>query len=48
MTQAQVENKFLDCAAQSIKPEVAKQILAALNALPARPSFADFWPLVRL
>jgi 2-methylcitrate dehydratase PrpD len=48
MTQAQVEAKFMDCAAQSIKPDVARQILAALNALPARPSFADVWPLVRL
>jgi 2-methylcitrate dehydratase PrpD len=48
MTQAQVEAKFLDCAAQSIKSDVARQILAALNALPARPSFTDFWPLVRL
>jgi 2-methylcitrate dehydratase PrpD len=48
MTQPQVEAKFLDCAAQSLKPDVAKQVLAALNGLPARPSFADFWPLVRL
>jgi 2-methylcitrate dehydratase PrpD len=47
MTQAQVEAKFLDCAAQSIKADVAKQILAVLNGLPARPSLADFWPLVR-
>jgi 2-methylcitrate dehydratase PrpD len=48
MTQAQVEAKFLDCAAQSVNADVAKKILAALNGLPARASFADFWPLVRL
>jgi 2-methylcitrate dehydratase PrpD len=48
MTQAQVEAKFLDCAAQSVNADVAGKILAALNALPARPSFADFWPLLRL
>jgi 2-methylcitrate dehydratase PrpD len=48
MTQAQVEAKFLDCAAQSVNADVAGKILAALNALPARPSFADVWPLLRL
>jgi 2-methylcitrate dehydratase PrpD len=48
MTQAQVENKFRDCAAQSVKPDVAGKILVALNALPAQPSFDDFWPLIRV
>jgi 2-methylcitrate dehydratase PrpD len=47
-TQAQIENKFRDCAAQSVNADVAGKILAVLNALPARPSFADFWPLIRL
>jgi 2-methylcitrate dehydratase PrpD len=48
MTQAQIENKFRDCAAQSVNAEVASKILAVLNGLPARPSFDDFWPLIRL
>jgi 2-methylcitrate dehydratase PrpD len=48
MTQAQVEAKFLDCAAQSVNADVAGKILAALNGLPGRPSFADFWPLITL
>ncbi len=48
MTQAQVENKFRDCAAQSVNAEVAGKILAVLNALPARASLDDFWPLLRL
>jgi 2-methylcitrate dehydratase PrpD len=48
MTQAQIENKFRDCAAQSVNADVAGKILAVLNALPARPSFDDFWPLIRL
>jgi 2-methylcitrate dehydratase PrpD len=48
MTQAQIENKFRDCAAQSVKPDVAGKILAVLNAFPAQPSFDDFWPLIRL
>jgi 2-methylcitrate dehydratase PrpD len=48
MTQAQIETKFRDCAAQSVTPEVAGKILAVLNALPARASLDDFWPLLRL
>jgi 2-methylcitrate dehydratase PrpD len=48
MTQAQIENKFRDCAAQSVNADVASKILAVLNGLPARPSFDDFWPLIRL
>jgi 2-methylcitrate dehydratase PrpD len=48
MTQAQIENKFRDCAAQSVNADVAGKILAVLNTLPARPSFDDFWPLIRL
>jgi 2-methylcitrate dehydratase PrpD len=48
MTQAQIESKFRDCAAQSVKTDVATKILAVLNGLPARPSFDDFWPLIRV
>jgi 2-methylcitrate dehydratase PrpD len=48
MTQAQIETKFRDCAAQSVKPDVAGKIIAVLNALPGGASFADFWPLIRL
>jgi 2-methylcitrate dehydratase PrpD len=48
MTQAQVEDKFLDCAALSVNADVAKKILAVLNGLPERASFDDFWPLIRL
>jgi 2-methylcitrate dehydratase PrpD len=48
MTQAQVEDKFFDCAAQTVSQDVARKILAVLNALPGRPSLDDFWPLIRL
>ena len=48
MTQAQIENKFRDCAAQSVNADVADKIIAVLNALPARPAFDDFWPLLRV
>jgi 2-methylcitrate dehydratase PrpD len=47
MTQAQIEAKFFDCAAQVIDADTAKKILAFLNALPEQPSFKDFWPLLR-
>jgi 2-methylcitrate dehydratase PrpD len=48
MTQAQIEDKFRDCAAQSVNADVASKILAVLNRLPARPSLDDFWPLIWL
>jgi 2-methylcitrate dehydratase PrpD len=48
MTQAQLEEKFFDCAAQSLDNGTAKKILATLNRLPDGASFDDFWPLVRV
>jgi len=47
MTAEQLADKFRDCAALSVSPQVAGEILAALNELPARASFEDFWPLLR-
>jgi 2-methylcitrate dehydratase PrpD len=47
MTSVQLADKFRDCAALSVSPEVAGQILAALNGLPEGASFDDFWPLIR-
>jgi 2-methylcitrate dehydratase PrpD len=47
MTQAQLEDKFLDCAVQSVTADTSRKILAALAMLPDRPSFDDFWPLIR-
>jgi 2-methylcitrate dehydratase PrpD len=48
MSAAQLADKFRDCAALSVSPDIAGKILAALNALPERPSFDDFWPLLRV
>jgi len=45
MSQAQLEDKFYDCAALVMDKARAAKILAILNALPSRTSFADFWPL---
>jgi 2-methylcitrate dehydratase PrpD len=47
MTPAELEDKFQDCAAQVMDKERAAKILAILNELPTRASFADFWPLFR-
>ena len=47
MTQAQIEDKFLDCAVQALPADAARKVLAALNALPGQASFNEFWPLLR-
>src|SRR5207253_1248459 len=47
MTQAQLEEKFLGCAAQALKPDAARKILAILNTLGDRRSVDDFWSLIR-
>ncbi len=46
ITPAQIEEKFFDCAAQAVSPDVAKAILAALNRLPSGESLSDLWPLL--
>jgi hypothetical protein len=47
MSQAQLEDKYLDCAKQVIGEDVARKILAMLNTLPGRPSLDELWPLLR-
>ena len=47
MSQAQLEEKFYDCAALVMDKGRAAKILTILNELPGRGSFADFWPLFR-
>jgi 2-methylcitrate dehydratase PrpD len=47
MTQAQIEAKFNDCAAQAVSADVARKMLATLNTLHERRSFDDFWTLIR-
>src|SRR5262245_26509399 len=47
MTQAQIEEKFADCAAQAVNQENARKILAILNALPAGESLTALWPLLK-
>jgi 2-methylcitrate dehydratase PrpD len=47
MSPAQIDDKFLDCAAQAVTPEAAQKILATLRTLGEEGSFAEFWPLLR-
>jgi 2-methylcitrate dehydratase PrpD len=47
MSPAQIDDKFLDCAAQAVTPEAAQKILATLRTLGEEGSFAAFWPLLR-
>jgi 2-methylcitrate dehydratase PrpD len=47
MTQAQLEEKFSDCAAQVVSAEAAKNILTLLRAQPEQKSLDALWPLVR-
>jgi 2-methylcitrate dehydratase PrpD len=47
MSAAQMEEKFLDCAAQAVSGEAARKILAMLKTLGEQPSFAELWPLLR-
>jgi 2-methylcitrate dehydratase PrpD len=47
MTQAQIDAKFLDCAAQVMPENAGRNILAAIKTFPERQSLDDFWPLLR-
>ena len=47
ITPAQIEEKFLDCAAQAMSPAAAQNVLAVLNRLPSGESLSDLWPLLR-
>jgi 2-methylcitrate dehydratase PrpD len=47
MTTAQMDEKFTDCAVQVVSRDAARTILAALKAMPDRPSMGDLWPLLR-
>src|SRR6266404_459643 len=47
LTPAQIEAKFMDCAAQAVDKERAGRIFAALQTLGEAPSFDALWPLLR-
>jgi 2-methylcitrate dehydratase PrpD len=47
MSQAQIEEKFLDCAAHAVSKNTANAILAVLKRVGERPSLRELWPLLR-
>ena len=47
LTKAQVEEKFMDCATQTISADAARKLFAIVSTINERPSFGDFWSLVQ-
>ncbi|HEX4552719.1 MAG TPA: MmgE/PrpD family protein [Xanthobacteraceae bacterium] len=47
LTPAQIETKFMDCAAQAVNKETADKIFATLQTFGEAPSFDALWPLLR-
>jgi len=46
MSQAQIEEKFLDCAAHTLSKSTANAILAVLKRIGEGPSLRELWPLL--
>jgi len=44
---AQIEEKFLDCAARALSKSTANAILAVLKRIGEGPSLRELWPLLR-
>jgi 2-methylcitrate dehydratase PrpD len=47
MSEAQIRDKFFDCAALSVDRDAAETILATLSRLGDQASLRDLWPLLR-
>ena len=47
MSEAQIRDKFFDCAALAVDRNAAEKILATLSGLGDRSSLREFWPLLR-
>ena len=47
MTPAQIEEKFMDCATQTISAEAARKLLRIVSSFGEQPTFGDFWTLIR-
>jgi len=46
-TAAQVEEKFMDCATQTVSADSAKKLFAIVNTIDKQASFGEFWTLIR-
>ena len=47
MTPAQVEEKFIDCATQTVSADAARKLFAIVTTFGNQPSFGEFFSLVR-
>jgi 2-methylcitrate dehydratase PrpD len=47
LTPAQLEEKFMDCATQTISADNAKKLFAIVNTIDKQPSFGEFFTLMR-
>jgi 2-methylcitrate dehydratase PrpD len=47
MTAAQVEEKFMDCATQTVSADNAKKLFAIVRTIHEQPNFGEFWSLMR-
>ena len=47
MTAAQLEEKFIDCATQTVSADVARKLFAIVSRFGEQPSFGEFFSLMR-
>jgi 2-methylcitrate dehydratase PrpD len=47
MTAAQHEEKFMDCATQTVSADMARKQFAFVSTFAQRPTFGEFWTLMR-
>ena len=47
LTPAQLEEKFMDCATQTVSADAAKKLFAFVNTIDKQPSFGEFFSLIR-
>ncbi|MBX9773516.1 MAG: MmgE/PrpD family protein [Xanthobacteraceae bacterium] len=47
LTPAQLQEKFMDCATQTVSADTAKKLFAFVNTFEKQESFGEFWTLIR-
>ena len=47
LTPAQLQEKFMDCATQTVSADSAKKLFAFVNTFEKQAAFGDFWTLIR-
>jgi len=47
LTPAQLQEKFMDCATQTVSADSAKKLFAFVNTFEKQAAFGEFWTLIR-